>query len=160
MQWDTRPPCLMLGFRGRAEEVHICAVLPRPLLLLLGAVQFRLLPECSLLTCSDLALGEPVITLHGVIWTVEQGRYEGRNRSSAIWRSVLRFFTAPSCEHLWAPVQGVGGGRPINGRCARAFMCACVVFRCDVALCVCSVWVCWSKRLGRGPRCWGDDLGA
>ena len=156
MQWDTRPPWPLLGFRGWAEEVHICAVLPRPLLLLLGAVLFRLLPECSLLTCSDLALGEPVITLHGVIWTVEQGRYEGmgepvitlhgviwtveqgrsegRNRSSAIWCSVLCFFTAPSCEHLW--------GRPINGRCARAFMCACVVFRCDVALCVCVVCGC------------------
>ena len=140
----------MLGFRGWAEEVHICAVLPRPLLLLLGQVLFRLLPECSLLTCSDLALGEPVITLlgviwtveqgryegmgepvitlHGVIWTVEQGRSEGRNRSSAIWCSVLCFFTAPSCEHLWAPVQGVGGGRPINGRWECAFMCACVVF--------------------------------
>ena len=28
------------------------------------------------------AWGEPVITLHGVIWTVEQGRSEGRHRSS------------------------------------------------------------------------------
>ena len=140
---------------------------------------FRLLPECSLLTCSDLALGEPVITLHGVIWTVEQGRYEGmgepvitlhgviwtveQGRSEGMSEPVITlqgFFTAPSCEHLWAPVQGVGGGRPINGRCARAFMCACVVFCCDVALCVCSVWVCWSKRLGQGPRCWDDDLGA
>ena len=68
-------------------------------------------------------MGEPVITLHGVIWTVEQGRCaEGRNRSSAIWRSVLRFFTAPSCEHLWAPVQGVGEGDQSMG-VARVHSC-------------------------------------
>ena len=51
---------------------------------------FRLLPECSLLTCSDLALGEPVITLLGVIWTVEQGRYEGMGEPviTLLWSRV------------------------------------------------------------------------
>ena len=70
-------------------------------------------------------MGEPVITLHGVIWTVEQGRSEGMSEPVI---TLQGFFTEPSCEHLWAPVQGVGGGRPINGRWECAVMCVCVVF--------------------------------
>ena len=135
MQWDTRPPWPVLGFRGWAEEVHICAVLPRPLLLLLGAVQFRLLPECSLLTCSDLALGEPVITLLGVIWTVEQGRYEGMGEPviTLLWsRVALRaetgrvLFGAVCCVSLLCPHVSICGGDQSMGvacvhSCVRAW---------------------------------------
>ena len=67
-------------------------------------------------------MGEPVITLHDVIWTVDQGRSEGRHRSSAIWCNVLCFFTALSCEHLWAPIQSVGGGDQSMG-VARVHSC-------------------------------------
>ena len=146
MQWDTRPPWPVLGFRGWAEEVHICAVLPRPLLLLLGQVLFRLLPECSLLTCSDLALGEPVTTLLGVIWTVEQGRCEGIGEPviTLLWsRVALRaetgrvLFGAVCCVSLLCPhVSICGGDQSMGVACVHSCVCVCVVFRCDVALCV------------------------
>ena len=71
-----------------------------------------------MLTCSDLALGEPVITLLGVIWTVEQGRYEGMGEPviTLLWsRVALRaetgrvLFGAVCCVSLLCPHVSICG---------------------------------------------------